>query len=322
MLFCDLGLLQKIGLQLFKKYDTIDRAVEIPLLNKHRTNAVESRLKMKTTKQLNRTTDKTGVKLAKIFFDGLQANLTAAQTTDLLNYVKRLATGHAFKRYYYGDLNNPPQAEYIDDLTQTALLALFDGKTTRYKKLTNGAKTVITTLQGCKTTVDKNTDTKKHLTDVQAFRRFIYIAFNDYNYNERSVTATIGKRKAMPLELTADSDVDEMVYITDTLDFIQWAENELNGLHAMHLTTDDIKTITKCFNKLTKDKQHYLRFVMDSPLCRKSATAEYNRRQRVQGKKTIDGMHLQHDLIVQIQRELNKDGGIHSTLLIELCKHC
>lgn len=273
-------------------------------------------------KKLNNKTDESGVTFANYFYNSKKQPLTAAQTTDLLNYVKRLATGHAFKRYYYGDLSNPPQPDYIDDLTQTALLALFDGKTTRYKKLTNGAKTVITTLQDCKTTVDKNTDTKKRLTNLQAFRRFIYITFNDYNYNERSVTATVGKRKSIPLELTADSTADELFYITDMLDFARWSEKELNGLHAMHLTTDDIKTITKCFNKLTKDKQHYLRFVMNSPLCRKSATAEYNRRQRVQGKKTIDGMHLQHNLIVQIQRELNKDGGIHSTLLIELCKHC
>ena len=273
-------------------------------------------------KKLNNKTDESGVTFANYFYNSKKQPFTAAQTTDLLNYVKRLATSHAYKRYYYGDLNNPPQPDYIDDLTQCGLLALFDGKTTRYKKLTNSAKTVITTLQDCKTTTDKNTDTKKRLTDVQAFRRFVYIAFNDYNYNERSVTATIGKRKAIPLELTADSDVDELLYITDFADFMQWTEKELNDLHAMHLTTDDIKTITKCFNKLTKDKQRYLRFVMDSPLCRKSATAEYNRRQRVQGKKTIDGMHLQHDLIVQIQRELNKDGGIHSALLIELCKHC
>lgn len=276
---------------------------------------------MATKKQLNNTDEK-GATFAKLFLKGKQSQLTDVQASDLLNYVKRLATGHAYKRYYYGDLSNPPQADYIEDLTQYALLSLYGGCTTRYKKLVGGEKTVTTTLQGCKVTIDKITKTEKQLTDVQAFRRYIYISFNDYNYNERSTTATIGKRQLIPLELTADSTADELFYITDMLDFARWSEKELNGLHAMHLTTDDIKTITKCFNKLTKDKQRYLRFVMDSPLCRKSATAEYNRRQRVQGKKTIDGMHLQHDLIVQIQRELNKDGGIHSTLLIELCKHC
>ena len=122
--------------------------------------------------------------------------------------------------------------------------------------------------------------------------------------------------------MTPDNDVDELFYITDLLDFVKWTENELNDLHAMHLTVDDIKAINKCFNKLTKDKQRYLCYIANSPLCRKSATADYNRRQRVQGKKSIDGMHLQHDLIIQIQRELNKDNGQHSTLLIELCKHC
>jgi len=163
---------------------------------------------------------------------------------------------------------------------------------------------------------------EKQLTDLQAFRRFIYISFNDYNYNERATTATIGNRKTISLELTADSDTDEMVYITDMLDFVKWTENELNGLHALHLTIDDIKVINKCFDKLTKDKQRYLRYIANSPLCRKSATAEFNRHQKVQGKKSIDGMHLQHDFIIQIQKELNKDNGTHSTLLIELCKHC
>lgn len=317
MLFCDLGLLQKIGLQLFKKYDTIDRAVEIPLLNKHRTNAVESRLKMKTTKQLNRTTDKTGVKLAKIFFDGLQANLTAAQTTDLLNYVKRLATGHAFKRYYYGDLNNPPQAEYIDDLTQTALLALFDGKTTRYKKLTNGAKTVITTLQGCKTTVDKNTDTKKHLTDVQAFRRFIYIAFNDYNYNERSTTATIGKRQSIPLELTADSDVDELLYITDFTDFMRWTEKELNSLHALHLTQDEIKVINLVFNeKLTKREYMFVQYCYKHPCeTRKNNARTFNKEK---GGTPFNSYNLfELKLKPALRKELKKQ-GIKKGLLINL----
>ena len=79
---------------------------------------------------------------------------------------------------------------------------------------------------------------EKQLTDLQAFRRFIYISFNDYNYNERATTATIGNRKTIPLELTADSNTDEMIYITDMLDFAKWTESELNGLHALSLTSD------------------------------------------------------------------------------------
>lgn len=264
---------------------------------------------MKTTKQLNKTTNKTGVSLASYFYNSNKQPLTAAQTTDLSNYVKRLATGHAFKRYYYGDLSNPPQPDYIDDLTQTALLALFDGKTTRYKKLTNGAKTVITTLQDCKTTVDKN-------TDLQAFRRFIYIAFNDYNYNERSVTATVGKRKLIPLELTADSDADEMVYITDMLDFMKWTENEINDLHALHLTVDDLQLLYDCIKAQSKDKQRYLRYVANSPLSRESATGIFNTECRRRGKKIIRGYNVQRDCIRYIRAGLRT--GQHSQLLIDL----
>lgn len=272
--------------------------------------------KQNISKGAQKATDKTGAKLAKIFFDGLQVNLTAAQTTDLSNYVKRLAAGHAFKRYYYGDLSNPPQPDYIDDLTQTALLALFDGKTTRYKKLTNGAKTVITTLQDCKTTVDKNTDTKKRLTDVQALRRFIYIAFNDYNYNERSTTATIGKRKAIPLELTADNNTDELLYITDMVDFIQWTEKELNGLHALSLTADDLQLLKDCIKAQSKEKQRYLRYVAYSPLCRRTATGAFNETQRRKGAKAIDGRNVQRDCIRYIRAGLKT--GQHSDLLISI----
>lgn len=316
VLFCDLAKQQKIYLQFFKKRGIILRAVKIPLQNKHRTNAVESRLKMKTTKQLNRTTDKAGAKLAKIFFDGLQANLTAAQTNELNEYVHKMATGHAYNRYYLGSLNEPPQADYIDDLTQMALLALFDGKTVRNKKLTNGPVTVITTLESCKTTTDKTTGKNKCLTNLQAFRRFIAVTFNDYNYNERSTTATIGKRQLIPLELTADNNTDELFYITDMLDFVKWTENELNDLHALTLTADDLQLLKDCIKAQSKEKQRYLRYIANSPLCRKTATTEFNSSQRRKGAKAIHGAHVQRDCIRYIRAGLKT--GEHSQLLIEL----
>lgn len=271
---------------------------------------------MTTNKQLNRTTDEKGTTFAKLFLKGKQSQLTDVQASDLLNYVKRLATGHAYKRYYYGDLSNPPQADYIEDLTQYALLSLYGGCTTRYKKLIGGEKTVTTTLQGCKVTIDKITKTEKQLTDVQAFRRYIYISFNDYNYNERSTTATIGKRQSIPLELTADSNTDELLYITDMVDFIQWTEKELNGLHALSLTADDLQLLKDCIKAQSKEKQRYLRYVAYSPLCRRTATGAFNETQRRKGAKAIDGRNVQRDCIRYIRAGLKT--GQHSDLLISI----
>ena len=271
---------------------------------------------MATNKQLNRTTDKTGAKLAKIFFDGLQANLTAAQTTDLTEYVHKMAIGHAYNRYYLGSLSEPPKADYIDDLTQTALLALFDGQTVRNKKLTNGPVTVITTLESCKATTDKTTGKNKRLTNLQAFRRFIAVTFNDYNYNERATTATVGKRQLIPLELTADNNTDELFYITDMLDFVKWTENELNDLHALTLTADDLQLLKDCIKAQSKEKQRYLRYVANSPLCRKTATAEYNKAQRRKNAKPVDAWTLQRVCIRYIRAGLKT--GQHSQLLIDL----
>lgn len=270
---------------------------------------------MNQNKQLNNTDEK-GATFAKFFFKGKQSQLTDVQASDLLNYVKRLATGHAYKRYYYGDLSNPPQADYIDDLTQAAIVALFDGKTTRYKKLTRGAVAAVTTLSDCKTTVDKATKKAKPLTDVQAFRRFIYLAFNDYNYNERATTATIGKRQSIPLELTADSNTDELLYITDMLDFITWTEKELNGLHALTLTVDDLQLLKNCIKAQSKEKQRYLHYVANSPLCRRSATGAFNELQRRKGAKAIDGRNVQRDCIRYIRAGLKT--GQHSDLLLSV----
>lgn len=157
---------------------------------------------------------------------------------------------------------------------------------------------------------------EKQLTDLQAFRRFIYISFNDYNYNERATTATIGNRKTIPLELTADSNTDEMVYITDMLDFAKWTESELNGLHALSLTSDDLQLLKDCIKAQSKDKQKYLRYVANSPLCRKSATAEFNNAQRRKNAKTIDAWTLQRVCIRYIRAGLKT--GEHSQLLINL----
>lgn len=272
--------------------------------------------KQNISKGAKKATDKTGAKLAKIFFDGLQANLTAAQINELNEYVHKMAVGHAYNRYYLGSLKEPPQTDYIDDLTQTALLALFDGQTVRNKKLTNGPVTVITTLESCKSTTDKNTGKNKRLTNLQAFRRFIAITFNDYNYNERATTATVGKRQLIPLELTADSTADELFYITDIIDFVQWTERELNDLHALTLTADDLQLLKNCIKAQSKEKQRYLRYVANSPLCRKSATTEFNSSQRRKGAKAIHGAHVQRDCIRYIRAGLKT--GEHSQLLIEL----
>lgn len=272
---------------------------------------------MNTNKQLNRTTDEKGATFAKFFFKGKQSQLTDVQASDLLNYVKRLATGHAYKRYYYGDLSNPPQADYIDDLTQAATVALFDGKTTRYKKLTRGAVAAVTTLSDCKTTVDKATKKEKPLTDVQAFRRFIYLAFNDYNYNERSTTATIGKRQSIPLELTADSNTDELLYITDMIDFVMWTEKELNGLHAMHLTQDEINVINLVFSeKLSEREYSFIQYCYKHPCeTRKNNARTFNREK---GGTPFNSYNLfELKLKPALKKELKRQ-GIKRGLLIDL----
>lgn len=272
--------------------------------------------KQNISKGAQKATDKIGASLASYFYNSNRQPLTAAQTTDLTEYVHKMATGHAYNRYYLGSLNEPPQADYIDDLTQTALLALFDGKTVRNKKLTNGPVTVITTLESCKSTTDKTTGKTKRLTNLQAFRRFIAVTFNDYNYNERATTATVGKRQLIPLELTADNNTDELFYITDMLDFVKWTENELNDLHALTLTADDLQLLYDCIKAQSKDKQRYLRCVANSPLCRKSATTEFNNSQRRKGAKAIHGAHVQRDCIRYIRAGLKT--GQHSQLLIDL----
>lgn len=272
--------------------------------------------KQNISKGAQKTTDKTGASLASYFYSSKKQPLTAAQTTDLTEYVHRMATGHAYNRYYLGSLNEPPQADYIDDLTQTALLALFDGQTVRNKKLTNGPVTVITTLESCKATTDKTTGKNKRLTNLQAFRRFIAVTFNDYNYNERATTATVGKRQLIPLELTADSTADELFYITDMIDFIQWTEKELNDLHALTLTADDLQLLRDCIKAQSKDKQRYLRYVANSPLCRRTATGAFNEAQRRKGAKAIDGRNVQRDCIRYIRTGLKT--GRHSDLLISI----
>lgn len=272
--------------------------------------------KQNISKGAQKATDKTGASLASYFYNSNRQPLTAAQTTDLTEYVHKMATGHAYNRYYLGSLNEPPQPEYIDDLTQTALLALFDGQTVRNKKLTNGPVTMITTLESCKTTTDKTTGKTKRLTNLQAFRRFIAVTFNDYNYNERATTATVGKRQSIPLELTADSTADELFYITDMIDFIQWTEKELNDLHALTLTADDLQLLKDCIKAQSKDKQRYLCYVANSPLCRRTATGAFNETQRRKGAKAIDGRNVQRDCIRYIRAGLKT--GQHSDLLISI----
>lgn len=271
-------------------------------------------------KKLNNKTDESGVTFANYFYNNKKQPLTAAQTTDLLNYVKRLATNHAYKRYYYGDLSNPPQPEYIDDLTQYALLSLYSGYTTRYKKLVGGEKTVITTLQDCKVTISKTTKTEKQLTDLQAFRRFIYISFNDYNYNERSTTATIGNRKAIPLELTADSNTDEMVYITDMSDFAKWTESELNDLHALSLTQNELNIINMVFNeKLTKKEFAFLTYHINHPCNNRRQNAyAFNKQLREKNERELNTYDLiEKKLKPALKKELKKQ-GITSGLLVYL----
>lgn len=280
---------------------------------------------MNQTKQLNnrkpqKATDKVGTSLAKVFFAGKQSNLTASQVSELNEYVHKMATGHAYNRYYLGSLNEPPQTDYIDDLTQTALLALFDGKTTRYKKLTRGAVAAVTTLLDCKTTVDKVTKKVKPLTDVQAFRRFIAVTFNDYNYNERATTATVGKRKNIPLELTADSTADELFYITDMSDFARWTEKELNDLHAMHLTQNELNIINIVFSeKLTKKELAFLTYHINHPCNNRRQNAyAFNKQLREKSEKELNTFDLiEKKLKPALKKELKKQ-GITSGLLVYL----
>lgn len=100
------------------------------------------------------------------------------------------------------------------------------------------------------------------------------------------------------------------------LDFAKWTENELNGLHALSLTADDLQLLKDCIKAQSKDKQRYLRYVANSPLCRKSATAEFNTAQRYKGYKIIDGAHVQRDCIRYIRAGLKT--GQHSDLLISV----
>ena len=126
----------------------------------------------------------------------------------------------------------------------------------------------------------------------------------------------MGKRQLIPLELTADSTADELFYITDMIDFIQWTEKELNDLHALTLTADDLQLLKDCIKAQSKEKQRYLRYVANSPLCRKTATAEYNKAQRRKNAKPVDAWTLQRVCIRYIRAGLKT--GQHSQLLIDL----
>lgn len=100
------------------------------------------------------------------------------------------------------------------------------------------------------------------------------------------------------------------------LDFVKWTEKELNGLHALTLTADDLQLLKDCIKAQSKDKQRYLRYVANSPLCRKSATAEFNNAQRNKGAKIVDAWTLQRACIRYIRAGLKT--GQHSELLISL----
>ena len=116
--------------------------------------------------------------------------------------------------------------------------------------------------------------------------------------------------------MTSDNDADELFYITDMLDFARWTEKELNGLHALSLTADDLQLLKDCIKAQSKDKQRYLRYVANNPLCRKSATAEFNNAQRHKGAKIVDAWTLQRACIRYIRAGLKT--GQHSELLISL----
>lgn len=100
------------------------------------------------------------------------------------------------------------------------------------------------------------------------------------------------------------------------LDFVKWTEKELNGLHALTLTADDLQLLKDCIKAQSKEKQRYLRYVANSPLCRRSATGMFNESQRRKGAKPIHGAHVQRDCIRYIRAGLKT--GEHSELLVSL----
>lgn len=100
------------------------------------------------------------------------------------------------------------------------------------------------------------------------------------------------------------------------LDFATWTERELNGLHALELTADDLQLLKDCIKAQSKDKQRYLRYVAYSPLNRRTATGAFNELQRRKGAKAIDGRNVQRDCIRYIRAGLKT--GQHSDLLISL----
>ena len=100
------------------------------------------------------------------------------------------------------------------------------------------------------------------------------------------------------------------------LDFATWTERELNGLHALTLTADDLQLLKDCIKAQSKDKQRYLRYVAYSPLSRESATGAFNTECRRRDKKIIRGYNVQRDCIRYIRAGLKT--GQHSQLLIDL----
>lgn len=158
---------------------------------------------------------------------------------------------------------------------------------------------------------------EKQLTDLQVFRRFIYISFNDYNYNERATAATIDKRKTIPLELTADNNNDEMLYITDMLDFTKWTESELNGSHAIHLTQSELDIINIVFNeKLTKREYLFIQHCYKHPCeTRKNNARTFN---KVKGVTPFNSYNLfELKLKPALKKELKRQ-GIKRGLLIDV----
>lgn len=99
-------------------------------------------------------------------------------------------------------------------------------------------------------------------------------------------------------------------------DFAKWTENELNDLHALTLTADDLQLLKDCIKAQSKDKQRYLRYVANSPLSRESATGAFNTECRRRDKKIIRGYNVQRDCIRYIRAGLKT--GEHSELLVSL----
>lgn len=116
--------------------------------------------------------------------------------------------------------------------------------------------------------------------------------------------------------MTSDNDVDELFYITDLLDFAKWTEKELNGLHAMELTQDDLQLLKDCIKAQNKDKQRYLSYIANTPLSREAATGVFNTECRRHNKKIIRGYNVQRDCIRYIRAGLKT--GQHSELLITI----